>query len=57
MSNLEKWECTACGYIYDPEKGDPENGVSPGTPFESLPDDWVCPQCGVSKDFFQKIES
>jgi len=54
---LEKWECTACGYIYDPEKGDPENGISPGTPFESLPEDWVCPQCGVSKDFFQKIES
>jgi len=54
---LEKWECTACGYVYDPEKGDPENGISPGTPFESLPEDWVCPQCGVSKDFFQKIES
>lgn len=57
MSNLEKWECTACGYIYDPAKGDPENGVSPGTAFESLPEDWVCPQCGVSKDFFQKVES
>lgn len=57
MGNWEKWECTACGYIYDPEKGDPENGISPGTPFESLPEDWVCPQCGVSKDFFQKVES
>lgn len=57
MSNLEKWECTACGYIYDPAKGDPENGISPGTAFESLPEDWVCPQCGVSKDFFQKVES
>ena len=52
---MEKWECTACGYIYDPEKGDPENGIDPGTSFENLPDDWVCPQCGVSKDFFQKL--
>jgi len=51
---MEKWECTACGYIYDPAKGDPDNGVAPGTSFESLPADWVCPQCGVSKDFFQK---
>jgi rubredoxin len=52
---MEKWECTACGYIYDPEKGDPDNGILPGTPFEELPDNWVCPQCGVSKDFFQKV--
>jgi rubredoxin len=52
---MEKWECTACGYIYDPEKGDPDNGILPGTPFEELPDNWVCPQCGVSKDFFQKL--
>ena len=52
---MGKWECTACGYIYDPEKGDPENGVNPGTPFEDLPDDWVCPQCGVGKEFFQKM--
>ena len=52
---MDKWECTACGYIYDPERGDPENGIDPGTPFEDLPDDWVCPQCGVSKEFFQKM--
>ena len=52
---MEKWECTACGYVYDPEKGDPDNGVSPGTPFDNLPDDWVCPQCGVGKEFFQKV--
>ena len=52
---MEKWECTACGYIYDPEKGDPEHGIEPGTPFEDLLDDWVCPQCGVGKEFFQKI--
>ena len=52
---MEKWECTACGYIYDPERGDPDNGIDPGTPFEDLPEDWVCPQCGVSKEFFQKM--
>jgi rubredoxin len=52
---MEKWECQACGYIYDPKKGDPDNGVAPGTPFESLPDDWVCPQCGVAREFFQKL--
>ena len=52
---MDKWECTACGYIYDPEKGDPENGINPGTPFEDLPEEWVCPQCGVGKEFFQKM--
>jgi len=52
---MEKWECTACGYIYDPEKGDPEHGINPGTPFEDLPEEWVCPQCGVGKEFFQKM--
>lgn len=53
---MEKWECTACGYIYDPEKADPEHGIEPGTPFEDLPEDWVCPQCGVGKEFFQMID-
>ena len=52
---MEKWECTACGFIYDPEKGDPENGIAPGTAFDDLPDGWVCPQCGVGKEFFQKM--
>lgn len=52
---MDKWECTACGYIYDPEKGDPEHGIKPGTRFEDLPDSWVCPQCGVGKAFFQKL--
>jgi flavin reductase (DIM6/NTAB) family NADH-FMN oxidoreductase RutF len=46
--------CTACGYIYDPEKGDPEAGIAPGTRFEDLPDSWVCPSCGSEKDFFEK---
>ena len=51
---MQKWICTVCGYIYDPDKGDPENGVSAGTPFEALPADWVCPVCGASKDDFEK---
>jgi rubredoxin len=51
---LEKWECTVCGYIYDPGVGDPEQGVKPGTPFEELPADWICPICGASKDQFIK---
>lgn len=51
---MEKWECMVCGYIYDPAKGDPDSGVKPGTPFEQLPADWVCPQCGAPKDMFEK---
>ena len=53
--DMDKYECIACGYIYDPQIGDPENGVAAGTPFEDLPDDWVCPDCGVGKDQFEKI--
>jgi flavin reductase (DIM6/NTAB) family NADH-FMN oxidoreductase RutF/rubredoxin len=55
-AKMAKYECMACGYIYDPEKGDPDGGIPPGTPFEKLPDDWVCPQCGVGKDEFQKVQ-
>lgn len=51
---MEKYICTVCGYVYDPELGDPENGIEAGTPFEELPDDWVCPECGVGKDEFEK---
>ncbi len=51
-----KYECTVCGYIYDPEKGDPESGIAPGTPFEELPEDWECPVCGAGKDEFEKVE-
>jgi rubredoxin/putative ubiquitin-RnfH superfamily antitoxin RatB of RatAB toxin-antitoxin module len=50
---MKKWTCSVCGYIYDPSKGDPENGVGPGTPFEKIPDDWVCPLCGAGKDMFE----
>lgn len=53
---MEKWECLVCGYIYDPEKGDPDNGVNAGTAFTDLPDDWVCPVCGAGKDQFKKKE-
>lgn len=53
---MAKYECTICGYIYDPEKGDSDSSIAPGTSFEELPDDWVCPICAASKDFFEKIE-
>ena len=53
-SKMTKYKCTVCGYIYDPEKGDPDSDIKPGTPFEELPDDWVCPVCGVGKDKFEK---
>jgi flavin reductase (DIM6/NTAB) family NADH-FMN oxidoreductase RutF/rubredoxin len=51
---MAKYQCTICGYIYDPEKGDPDSGVKPGTPFEALPEGWVCPVCGAAKDQFVK---
>ena len=49
---MTKYVCTACGYVYDPVKGDSENGIKPGTPFEELADDWVCPVCGAPKSMF-----
>ena len=52
---MKKYLCVPCGYIYDPEEGDPENGIMPGTAFEDLPDDWTCPACGVGKDYFEEI--
>jgi rubredoxin len=52
---MEKYRCMICDYIYDPAAGDPENGVAPGTSFDALPDDWVCPVCGVGKDNFEKV--
>ncbi len=50
---MGKYVCSVCGYVYDPALGDPENGVTAGTPFENLPDDWVCPVCGAEKDQFE----
>ena len=52
----DKYVCTVCGYVYDPEVGDPDSGIKPGTSFESLPDSWVCPVCGVPKEKFEKVE-
>ena len=51
---MDKYVCDMCGYIYDPAEGDPDNGVAPGTPWEKVPEDWVCPLCGVGKDQFYK---
>ena len=49
---MKKYVCEACGWVYDEELGDPENGIAPGTKFEDLPEDFVCPLCGVGKDMF-----
>ena len=51
---MNRFRCSVCGYVYDPEKGDPDTGINPGTPFKDLPDDWVCPLCGAAKDVFEK---
>ena len=53
---MKKYVCDPCGYIYDPEAGDPDSGIAPGTAFEDLPEDWVCPICGVGKDMFSPAE-
>lgn len=55
--NVAKWRCKVCGYIYDPEKGDPERGVQPGASFEELPEDWRCPVCNAPKTEFERIEN
>lgn len=53
---MKKYVCTVCQYEYDPAVGDPDSGIEPGTAFEDIPEDWVCPTCGVSKDQFEAIE-
>ncbi len=52
---MKKYRCKVCGYIYDPEKGDPKGGIPSGTPFEELPEGWVCPVCGASKENFEEV--
>ncbi len=52
---MAKYECTVCGWIYDPEEGDSTQDVEAGTAFGDLPEDWVCPECGVGKDMFEEI--
>ncbi len=56
MNETKKYVCDVCGYEYDPAKGDPENGIQPGTPFSELPEDWVCPLCSVGTDEFSPVE-
>lgn len=53
--DMKKYRCEVCDWIYDPAKGDPDAGIAPGTAFEDLPDDWVCPICGVGKDDFVEV--
>ena len=53
---MQKDVCDVCGYVYDPAVGDPDGGIAPGTAFEDIPEDWVCPICGVGPDMFERIE-
>lgn len=56
VDHMDKYECKVCGYIYDPAKGDSTQNIPSGTAFDSLPDDWTCPECGVGKEHFEKVE-
>ena len=53
---MQKYQCDACSYVYDPQLGDPDNDVAPGTAFPDIPDDWVCPDCGADKSQFSPME-
>jgi len=53
---MRQWECSVCGFIYDEVKGLPEEGIAPGTSWDDVPDDWVCPECGVGKEDFEMVE-
>lgn len=53
---MQQWECIVCGWIYDEKIGDPDSGIAPGTKFEDIPDDWLCPECGVGKDDFELVD-
>lgn len=55
-TDMDKYVCNVCEWVYDPELGDPEHGIAPGTAFEDIPDDWVCPLCGVGKEDFSKVD-
>jgi len=52
---MKKYRCMTCGYVYDPDKGDADGGIEPGTAFEDLPDSWRCPECGASKEEFEPV--
>jgi len=51
-ANYRKWQCSTCGEVYDEALGDPESGIAPGTRFEDIPEEWICPNCGATKDLF-----
>jgi rubredoxin len=53
---MKKYRCLMCGYIYDPATGDPTGGIAAATAFEELPDDWICPECGVGKEEFEAVD-
>lgn len=53
---MKKYRCIVCEWIYDSAVGDPDSGIAPGTPFEEIPDSWICPVCGVSKENFEPLE-
>lgn len=55
ISKMAKYKCSVCGWIYDPQLGDPDGGIAPGTPFEKIPDNWQCPVCGAAKSDFEKM--
>ncbi len=55
-TKMAKYKCSVCGWVYEPEIGDPDGGITSGTPFEEIPDDWVCPVCGAAKSDFEKME-
>ena len=52
---MRSWQCTVCQYVYDPAAGDMDHGIAAGTPFEDLPEDWLCPVCGAGKDLFEEL--
>jgi rubredoxin len=53
---MKRYQCTICGFVYDPTEGDPDSGIAPGTPFEGIPEDWICPVCGVRKADFRPVD-
>ena len=53
---MQKYQCTICGFVYDSEEGDPDGGITPGTAFEDIPEDWCCPVCGVGKSEFEPVQ-
>ena len=55
--DMKKWECIVCGFIYDEALGLPEEGIAPGTAWADIPDNWVCPECGIGKEDFEMVEA